>query len=320
MTQTEHHPVLLAPALAALSVSADDVYVDATYGRGGHSRAILEAFGSDGRLIAFDQDPDAEADARQLAVADSRLTFVRASFADLAGRIDALGLTGRIAGLLFDLGVSSPQFDVGGRGFSFRHAGPLDMRMNPDAGAPVSEWLHRASHGEIAAIIKRYGEEPFAGRIASAIVAARETAPITDTVQLAALVKGAIPARVAAGKRVHPATRTFQALRLYVNDELGALDAGLDAALDVLAPGARLAVISFHSLEDRRVKRFLRGQAQPPQPRLPMVAAVEPALRLIAKPVRADAAEVAANPRARSAIMRVAERTHAPKVATSVRP
>ena len=314
MPQAEHQPVLLDAALAGLSLCGAGVYVDATFGRGGHSRALLERLGESGRLIALDQDPDAQAHADTLAAGDDRFTFVRGSFAGLADRVEALGLSGRIHGLLFDLGVSSPQFDTAARGFSFRHAGPLDMRMNPHAGEPLSAWLHRASHGEIAAVIKRYGEDPMAGRIAAAILDARARSPIADTRQLAEIVAGAIPARVQAGKRIHPATRTFQAFRLYINDELGALDRALDAACDVLAPGGRLVVISFHSLEDRRVKRFIRAQARPPAPPVPMAPELAPALREIGKPVRADEAELAHNPRARSAIMRVAERTHAPKV------
>lgn len=314
MLQAEHQPVLLDAALAGLAVRETGVYVDATFGRGGHSRAILSQLGEHGRLIAFDQDPDAERQARVVAQADPRLTFVRASFADMAAHIDSLGLTGRVDGLLFDLGVSSPQFDVAERGFSFRHGGPLDMRMNPDAGEPLSAWLARASHGEIASVIKRLGEEPFAGRIAGAIVDARAKAPLADTSALAELVRNAIPARVAAGKRIHPATRTFQAFRIHINDELGALDAALASSLDVLAPGGRLAVISFHSLEDRRVKRFMRGQARPPIPPVPMAEPAAPALDLIGKAVRADAQETDDNPRARSAIMRVAERTTASRV------
>ncbi|MES1940329.1 S-adenosyl-methyltransferase MraW [Salinisphaera sp. T5B8] len=316
MSQAEHQPVLLDAALAGLGLRADGVYVDATFGRGGHSGAVLAQLGEAGRLIAFDQDPDAERHARALAERDPRFTFVRASFAELGERVQALGLAGHIDGVLFDLGVSSPQFDVAERGFSFRHAGPLDMRMNPDAGRPLSDWLHTASHGEIASVIKRYGEEPMAGRIAAAILDARAHAPIADTARLAAIVASAIPARVAAGKRVHPATRTFQAFRMHVNDELGALERGLDAAFDVLAPGGRLAVISFHSLEDRRVKRFIRAQARPAPPPVPMAPAHEPALHEIGKPVRADAQELATNARARSAILRIAERTHAPKVSS----
>ncbi|MES1936090.1 16S rRNA (cytosine(1402)-N(4))-methyltransferase RsmH [Salinisphaera hydrothermalis] len=310
----EHQPVLLEAALAALAVRPDGTYIDATFGRGGHTAAMLDRLGPAGRVIAFDQDPDAERHARALAAADERLVFVRASFADMADVLAQHDIRD-VDGVLFDLGVSSPQFDVAERGFSFRHAGPLDMRMNPDAGAPLSEWLATASHGEIAHVIKMLGEEPMAGRIAGAILEAREAGRLTDTAALAALIKSAIPARVAAGKRVHPATRTFQAFRMHINDELGALDAGLAAGLSALAPGGRLVVISFHSLEDRRVKRFFRHQARPPQPELPMAPAVEPALRLIGKPVTASESELAANPRARSAIMRAAERTTAEEVA-----
>ncbi|HET7315140.1 16S rRNA (cytosine(1402)-N(4))-methyltransferase RsmH [Salinisphaera sp.] len=314
MADAEHQPVLLEAAISALAVRPDGRYVDATFGRGGHTAAILERLGRDGRVIAFDRDPDAERHAHALAAADARLEFVRASFGGMAAALADRGIA-NIDGVLFDLGVSSPQFDIAERGFSFRHAGPLDMRMDPDVGAPLSDWLASASHGEIARVIKTLGEEPMAGRIAGAIVDARAAGRLTDTAALAAIIKNAIPARVAAGKRVHPATRTFQAFRMHINDELGALDAGLAAALAVLAPGGRLAAISFHSLEDRRVKRFFRHQARPRQPELPMAPAIEPALRLIGKPVTAGATERSANPRARSAIMRVAERTTAPEVA-----
>lgn len=313
MVDAAHQPVLLAPALAGLAVRPDGIYVDATFGRGGHSRALLAALGARGRLFAFDQDPDAERAAAGLVAGDARFHFVRGSFGTLKTELVARGVPA-VDGVLFDLGVSSPQFDVAARGFSFRHAGPLDMRMNPDAGPSLAAWLETASHGEIARVIKTLGEEPMAGRIAGAIVRARDEGRLTDTGVLAEVVAASVPAKVAAGKRIHPATRTFQALRMHINDELGALDVGLAAALDLLAPGARLAVISFHSLEDRRVKRFMRHQARPPQPRLPMAPAVAPALRLVGKPVTAEAAEVAANPRARSAILRVAERTAADEV------
>lgn len=312
----EHAPVLAEPAINALAIRPDGCYVDATFGRGGHSQRILSALGEAGRLIALDQDPDAEAVARALATDDSRLIFVRSSFAELETRVADLGLSGAIDGVLFDLGVSSPQFDVAERGFSFRHGGPIDMRMNPEAGEPLSVWLARASHGEIASVIKRLGDEPMAGRIASAIVEARDSGRLADTVALAGIIRAAVPAKIAHGKKIHPATRTFQAFRMHVNDELGALDAALSGVMSVLAPGGRLAMISFHSLEDRRVKRFMRHQARPPQPAVPMAAAAEPALRLIGKPIKADAAELAANPRARSAIMRVAERTRAPEVSS----
>ena len=314
MNPGQHRPVLKDEALAALAIRPDGVYIDATYGRGGHSRAILAALGARGRLIAIDQDPDAAADACQLAAAEPRLTFVRGSFADLRVHVERLDRVGRIDGILFDLGVSSPQFDVAERGFSFRHAGALDMRMNPGAGRPLGEWLASASPHDIAAVIRRYGEEPMARRIAAAIIGAREAGGLTDTAALGAIVKAAVPARVAAGKRIHPATRTFQAFRLFINDELGALDAVLGQTLAVLAAGGRLAMICFHSLEDRRVKRFMRRQAKPKQPPLPMAEPIAPALALIGKPTTAGAAEREYNPRARSAIMRVAERTEAPEV------
>lgn len=315
MADIEHQPVLCEAALDALALRPNGVYIDATFGRGGHSAAILERLDATARLFAIDQDPDAERAAGVLAAGDARLSFVRASFGDLGEHLGRLGLYGQVDGILFDLGVSSPQFDVAERGFSFRHAGPLDMRMNPEAGQPLADWLASARHGDIARVIKTLGEEPMAGRIASAIVAARDAGRLSDTADLAAVIKAAVPAKVAAGKRIHPATRTFQAFRMHINDELGALDRGLSAALSALAPGGRLAVISFHSLEDRRVKRFMRHQAKPPQPKLPMAPEIEPALRLIGKPITADSAEIEANPRARSAIMRVAERTHADEVA-----
>ncbi|RJS92232.1 16S rRNA (cytosine(1402)-N(4))-methyltransferase RsmH [Salinisphaera sp. Q1T1-3] len=313
MPEADHKPVLLDAALEALAIRADGVYVDATFGRGGHTRAILDRLGPQGRLIAFDQDPDAAAEAAHLRD-DSRFVFIASSFARLGDELAARGLVGGVHGLLFDLGVSSPQFDVAERGFSFRHAGPLDMRMNTRQGTTLADWLAVASHGEIARVIKQLGEDPMAGRIASRIVAARDAGTLDDTAQLAAVIAEAVPAKISQGKRTHPATRTFQAFRMHINDELGALDAGLAGALRAMTPAGRLAVISFHSLEDRRVKRFLRAQAQPAQPPVPMAEPVAPALNLVGKPVRARADEVAGNARARSAIMRVAERTEAPEV------
>lgn len=313
MAEPKHQPVLLDSAVTALSIKPSGVYVDATFGRGGHAQAILDQLGSDGRLLAFDQDPAAKQDAKLLGERDARLDFIPASFACMQSCLPAQSITA-VDGVLFDLGVSSPQFDVAERGFSFRHAGPLDMRMDPQAGQSLAAWFAGARHGDIAHVIKTLGEEPMAGRIASAIITARDNGELTDTARLAAIIKQAVPARMAAQKRIHPATRTFQALRMHINDELGALDAGLQASLRLLKPGGRLAVISFHSLEDRRVKRFMRHQARPPQPALPMVAAVEPALKLIGKPVMPDEQECCDNRRARSAIMRVAERTTAAEV------
>ncbi len=313
MFQDTHQPVLAEAVLEALAIRRDGIYVDTTYGRGGHTRAVLAHLGENGRLIAFDCDPEAEDSARLLAASDARLRFVRASFTELGERVAALGLAGRIDGLLFDLGVSSPQLDCPERGFSFRHAGPLDMRMNPDAGAPLAAWLAQADRGEIATVIKRYGEEPRAARIAAAIVAARDSNRLTDTAVLAAVIKAAVPARVAAEARVHPATRTFQAFRIHINDELAALDAALAATPALLKPGGRLVAISFHSLEDRIVKRFLRHGAHPPASPLPMVEPPAPTFERIGKPVVAGAKEIARNPRARSAILRVGQRTAAPE-------
>lgn len=314
MTQGAHEPVLLDAALAALAVQPTGCYVDATYGRGGHSGAILESLGEDGRLVAFDCDPAAARDARVRYAGESRLTFCRDSFAAMADALEQLSLQGEVDGMLFDLGVSSPQFDLPERGFSFRQAGPLDMRMDPDRGISLGDWLATVSVDAVRDVLRRYGEEPFAARMARAIVAARDARQLTDTAALAAVIKAAVPARVAAGMHIHPATRAFQAFRIHINGELDALATGLDAALDALAVGGRLVVISFHSLEDRIVKRFMRGQARPPLPPLPMAPVPAPALKLIGKAVRPSAADVAANPRARSAILRVAERTNAPRV------
>jgi len=314
MTQTDHQPVLLDAALSALAIAPDGCYVDATFGRGGHSGAILAALSGGGRLLAFDRDPSAAAAARARFGQDQRLTFCRQTFAELDVHLQAVGRAGRIDGLLFDLGVSSPQLDVAERGFSFRHPGPLDMRMDPTAGTSLADWLATATVDDVRRVLRRYGEESFAARIARAVIAARDAAELTDTAALAAVVKAAVPARVAAGQSIHPATRAFQAFRIHVNDELGMLAQGLDCALDILAPGGRLVVISFHSLEDRIVKRFIRQQAKPQPSQLPMVPIPAPALRQIGKARRASAAEIDANPRARSAIMRVAERTAAPRV------
>ena len=308
VNQSGHQPVLLDAALAALKPRVDGIYIDATYGRGGHSAALLTTLDARGRLLAIDRDPDACAQAWKTHAGDDRFTIERSGFARLGAVCARHDLHGRVDGLLVDLGVSSPQLDRPERGFSFMRRGPLDMRMDPQSGVSAADWLADAEHGEIARVLREYGEEPFAGRIASAIVEARASGPITHTDQLAELIRAAIPARVAARSAIHPATRSFQALRIYVNDELEQLQRLLDQSLDVLAPGGRLVVISFHSLEDRRVKRFMRVHARPEPPALPMAPAPVPTLRLVGKPHRATAEEVAANPRARSAIMRVAER------------
>lgn len=312
MTALVHRPVLLEAVLAGLNIQPAGVYVDGTYGRGGHAGAVLTALGPAGRLLAFDKDPAAVAVAEKRAAAEPRFSIVHGAYTMLEAVARQQNLTGRIHGVLLDLGVSSPQLDDAARGFSFQHDGPLDMRMNPQAGPSAAEWLAQAEEAEIARVLKEYGEERFARRIARAIVEQREQTPLTTTGQLADLIARAVPTRER-GK--HPATRSFQALRIAVNNELGELRDVLQQTVRVLAPGGRLVAISFHSLEDRIVKRFMREQAQTvAQPSvmqdLPYLPAggAKPALRVIGKAVQADASEVAANPRARSAVLRVAEK------------
>ncbi len=301
-----HATVLLEPAVAALAVKRDGVYVDATFGRGGHSRAILARLGPGGRLLALDRDPQAVDEGR--GIADQRFAVEHASFGRLAEVLATRGL-GQLDGVLLDLGVSSPQLDEGGRGFSFRLDAPLDMRMDTTRGETAAQWLARATQQELAEVIRDYGEERFAPAVAKAIVAARAGQPVARTGELASLVEKAVRTREPGQ---HPATRTFQALRIFVNQELEELALVLPQALEALAPGGRLVVISFHSLEDRIVKRFLRDAAQPGRlpVRLPLRAdqLPPPRLRLVAKAQRPDAAEVTRNPRARSAVMRVAEK------------
>jgi len=300
--------VLAAEALAGLALEAGGYYVDATFGRGGHTSLLLQALGREGRVLALDRDPQAIASGRQRFADEMRLTLVHASFADLGTLVPAHAHARACRGVLFDLGVSSPQLDDAQRGFSFRADGPLDMRMDPTRGEPVSAWLARASVDEIRQVIATFGEERFARRVAQAIVAARRASALSRTGELATLVAGAVRSREP-GK--HPATRTFQALRMFINDELGQLERGLAAALEVLSPGGRLAVISFHSLEDRAVKRFMQRESQtdPALRRLPeLPAAARPRLKLIGRKTRPGAAELARNPRARSALLRVAER------------
>ncbi|MFO1370994.1 MAG: 16S rRNA (cytosine(1402)-N(4))-methyltransferase RsmH [Candidatus Competibacteraceae bacterium] len=304
----QHQPVLCSEVLAALNVQLDGVYVDCTFGRGGHAAAILERLGEKGRLLALDRDPSAAHDAAVKFGQDARFTFVKAVFSQLAEISAAYGLTGRLDGVLLDLGVSSPQLDDPARGFSFSQGGPLDMRMDPTVGESAAEWLNRVSETELARVLGEFGEERFYRRVARAIVAARQQAPITATAQLAALVAAAVPTREP-GK--HPATRAFQAIRIAVNDELRELQAVLSQAVQALAPRGRLVVISFHSLEDRMVKRFMREQAQGQELPLDLPVAGAPegkTLRLLSRALRPGVAEIAANPRARSAVLRVAER------------
>src|SRR5919108_2369518 len=301
-----HDPVLLAEAMQGLALRADGLYLDGTFGRGGHSRAILERLGRAGRLIAIDRDRAAGSAAS--AIRDARFSFVRAPFSTL-GEV----LAGRKAhGMLFDLGVSSPQLEDPGRGFSFRHDGPLDMRMDPQAGESAAAWLARAEERQIGEVIRDYGEERFAKQIAAAIAAARRREPILRTRQLADLVAKAVRTREPGQD---PATRTFQALRIHVNRELEEVSLMLPQAVRHLEPGGRLAVISFHSLEDRIVKRFMQAAARPAAPRgLPLTEAEmpQPVLRLVGRAIRPSEQETRRNPRARSAILRVAERTAGP--------
>jgi 16S rRNA (cytosine1402-N4)-methyltransferase len=300
--------VLAGEALAALVVEADGYYVDATFGRGGHTSLLLQALGREGRLLAIDRDPQAIEAGRRRFADEMRLTLVHATFADVAALVPAHAGGHPCRGVLFDLGVSSPQLDDAARGFSFRSDGPLDMRMDPTRGEPVSAWLARAGVDEIRQVISTLGEERFARRVAQAIVAARRQRPIERTRELAELIAGAVRTREP-GK--HPATRTFQALRMHVNDELGQLEKGLAGAVDALGPGGRLAVISFHSLEDRLVKRFMQRESQP-DPALAALPAIPPQLaprlRLVGRKIRPGRPEVEGNPRARSALLRVAEK------------
>ncbi|TLY67767.1 MAG: 16S rRNA (cytosine(1402)-N(4))-methyltransferase RsmH [Gammaproteobacteria bacterium] len=304
----EHTAVLASEALAGLAVEAGGYYVDATFGRGGHTSLLLQALGREGRVLALDRDPQAIAAGRQRFADEMRLTLVHASFADLGTLVPAHAHERACRGVLFDLGVSSPQLDDAQRGFSFRADGPLDMRMDPTRGEPVSAWLARAGLDEIRQVIATFGEERFARRVAQAIVTARRARALTRTGELAALVGAAVRTREP-GK--HPATRTFQALRMFINDELGQLERGLVGALGALAPGGRLAVISFHSLEDRVVKRFMQRESQvdPALKDLPLVPpGAQPRLKLIGRKSRPAPAELEKNPRARSALLRVAER------------
>jgi 16S rRNA (cytosine1402-N4)-methyltransferase len=305
---SEHTAVLVEEALAALAVDAGGYYVDATFGRGGHTARLLEALGREGRVLAIDQDPQAIQAGRARFADEMRLTLLHASFAELGSLVPAYADGRPCLGVLLDLGVSSPQLDDPARGFSFRADGPLDMRMDTTRGEPVSGWLARAGVDEIREVIAELGEERFARRVANAIVATRRENPVLRTSDLAALAARAVRTREP-GK--HPATRTFQALRIFINDELGQLARGLDGALAALAPGGRLAVISFHSLEDRIVKRFMQraSTVDAALARLPVVPlAARPSLQLIGRKLRPGPAEIARNPRARSALLRVAEK------------
>ncbi len=303
-----HQPVMRAAVVEALNLQQDGVYLDATFGRGGHSAAILRRLGSGGRLLAMDRDPEALAAAREMAAGDPRLEVIDRRFGELRPELAERRLEGAVDGILFDLGLSSPQVDDSSRGFSFSGDGPLDMRMDPRTGVSAAEWIDTVSERELADAIFRYGEERHSRRIAARIIKERESEPIATTARLAAIVAAALPRRE---RRKHPATRAFQGIRIHINEELDELRKGLAGALEVLRAGGRLAVISFHSLEDRIVKRFIldqsRGDGFPrglPVTKTQLRARIQP----IGKSRRATALEVARNPRARSAVLRVAEK------------
>nr|WP_310618101.1 16S rRNA (cytosine(1402)-N(4))-methyltransferase RsmH [Pantoea cypripedii] len=306
----KHTTVLLDEAVNALNIREDGIYIDGTFGRGGHSRLILSQLGANGQLLAIDRDPQAIAAAAEIK--DPRFSIVHGPFSALAEYVTERGLNGKIDGVLLDLGVSSPQLDDAERGFSFMRDGPLDMRMDPTRGQSASEWLLSAEEADIAFVLKTYGEERFAKRIARAIVERNREQPMTRTKELADVIYAATPVK---DKFKHPATRSFQAIRIWINSELEEIDIALKGALSVLAPGGRLSVISFHSLEDRLVKRFMRDQSRGPQvpAGIPMTETQLKALggrelKTLGKLVPGDA-EVADNPRARSSVLRIAERT-----------
>lgn len=304
----EHQSVLLQQAVDALVTDESGFYIDGTFGRGGHSKRILEKLSGEGRLLVVDKDPEAISEAEKLKQQDSRLIVAHCSFAQIADLADNHGVSGNVSGVLLDLGVSSPQLDEAERGFSFSKDGPLDMRMNNAEGMTAQEWLASAREEEMARVFFEYGEERFSRRIARAIVEERKQTSITGTLQLAELVKQAHPAWE---KHKHPATRVFQAIRIHINNELGELEQVLSSIVDILRTGGRMVVISFHSLEDRLVKQFInreqRGDDFPPD--MPVTQSqLNPRLKRVGKQVRADVAEVSENVRARSAVLRVAEK------------
>ncbi len=303
-----HQTVLLEEAVAGVLADVEGVYVDGTFGRGGHSRLLLSKLGARARVIGIDKDPEAVAEGLRLAQSDARFTMLQGSFADMRDLLATAGITEPLSGVLLDLGVSSPQLDQAERGFSFLKEGALDMRMNPAQGESAQQWLARAEENDIVRVLKEYGEERFAKRIARAIVAARAETPLTNTLQFARIVAEANPAWE---KGKHPATRAFQAIRIHINNELGDLERLLEGVLDLLAVDGRLAIISFHSLEDRIVKRFIRQQVRGDE--LPAYIPVQASelhvrMRAIGKAIQPSAAEIEANPRSRSAVLRVAQK------------
>jgi len=310
LNSASHHvPVLLDAAIAGLNLNLSGWYIDGTFGRGGHTRAILQKLGPDGHLLAIDRDPEAIEAASTSLQNDPRCELLQGEFSEIQRYASERNVLGQVAGLLLDLGVSSPQLDTATRGFSFRSDGPLDMRMDPMSGTSAADWIANVEEKKLKRVLQQLGEERFAGRIARAIVAARKLAPIRRTEELAEIVTQAVPA--SHKQKRHPATKTFQAIRLYINDELGELERALEASLDLLMPGGRLCVISFHSLEDRRVKRFMRDHSRESAPYrgLPDVPKEHlPPLKLVGKAQAPSAAEISDNPRARSARLRIAER------------
>jgi 16S rRNA (cytosine1402-N4)-methyltransferase len=306
MEAKRHQPVLLEEAIASLNIRRDGVYLDGTFGRGGHSRALLARLTEQGRLLALDKDPQAVAAGREALGEDPRFTLVQGNFADMDQWVHGWGVSGALDGILLDLGVSSPQLDEPERGFSFMEDGPLDMRMDPTQGASAAEWLAEASERELSRVFWEFGEERHARRIARSIVMARERQSMTRTSQLAELIEKTVGRR----ERKHPATRCFQAIRIHINNELADLARGLGSSIEQLRPGGRLVAISFHSLEDRLVKRTIREAARPGQVRrnIPEDPGWKPRLRPVGKAVRPSEHETSVNPRARSAVMRVAEK------------
>jgi len=307
MNAFQHQPVLLEEAVSSLDIRAEGVYLDGTFGRGGHSRAILARLTEQGRLLALDKDPQAVAAGQAELGDDPRFSIVQGTFADMGRLARDWGVEEALDGILLDLGVSSPQLDDPERGFSFRENGPLDMRMDPTQGVSAAEWLAEADERDISRVFWEFGEERHARRIARSIVMARQREQLISTSQLAELIEKTIGRR----ERKHPATRCFQAIRIFINNELADLAIGLEASIQQLRPGGRLVAISFHSLEDRLVKRTFREAARPGQVRrnIPEHPDWKPRLKLIGKAVRPSEHEVSVNPRARSAVMRVAEKT-----------
>ena len=318
MSSNEHLPVLLGPVLEGLEIKQDGCYVDGTFGRGGHSGEILKRLGANGRLISIDRDPDAIASAQKNLTDDPRFELIKGCCAQLETFMGERNLNGSVDGMLFDLGVSSPQLDEADRGFSFLRDGPLDMRMDRGSGTSAGDWLATVEERELMLVISKFGEERYAPRIARAIVAAREIAAIETTTQLAALVESVVPKRrpkkssKKKRSKKHPATKTFQAIRIAINGELEQLESALEQSLAVLKRGGRLCVISFHSLEDRIVKRFMRDESREPEQYRGMPSIPEeqrPKLRTVGKAIAASLDEIEANRRARSARLRIAERT-----------